>query len=518
MSDVSDHSVPGGAADPPPLLELIDIHKSFGGIRALNGAHLALDEPGIVHGLIGENGSGKSTLLGVLSGQLPPDAGEIRISGVPTSFNGPAAALANGIAMVSQETAVALDLTVAENILLGRRLVRGAAGISWRATKRRAVEILERLQLDYDPDATVRSLRPDQRQMVEIARALSLDSRILILDEPTSSLSDDEVLALFAAIRRLKVASVTTLFVSHRLAELFEICDELTVLRDGQTQGAGAMTGFTRDSLVDLMVGPRKSAELVPRGEWDALPAHTGREVAMTVRDLCVTGAVRDVSFDLHAGEIVGVAGLVGAGRSEMLGAVFGANDRSAGTVSVFGKAVHGTSPRAAIRRGIGFVPPDRKEQGVVLGVGVRDNALMVATCRDGRLRRPRADGREARFRAVAQALNLRYGSEHHLVSTLSGGNQQKVALSKWLIDPPKVLILDEPTRGVDVRAKDDIHGLLRELAGRGMALLVSSSDNEELLALCDRVIVMSRGAVVATVDRQDVDEAQLTSLAGGHS
>jgi ABC-type sugar transport system ATPase subunit len=212
------------------------------------------------------------------------------------------------------------------------------------------------------------------------------------------------------------------------------------------------------------------------------------------------------------------VAGLVGAGRSELLGAIFGARDRSTGTVSVSGQPVRGTSPRASIRQGIGFVPPDRKEQGVILGVGIRDNALMVATCDDGRLRRPRSDERVARFRAVAKSVNLRYGSEKRLVSTLSGGNQQKVALSKWLIETPKVLILDEPTRGVDVRAKDDIHDLLRGLAAQGTALLISSSDNEELLALCNRMIVMSRGAVVATVDRCDVDEAQLTNLAGGHS
>lgn len=249
----------GTATRRPPLLELENVHKRFGGVRALAGARLTVTSAGSVHGLIGENGSGKSTLLGVLSGQLRPDSGIIRIGGEPVSLSSPLAALSHGIAMVSQENAVASDLTVAENILLGRRLVRHRFGISWQATRARAARVLEQLELDYSLDAPVGRLRPDQRQMVEIARALSLESRILILDEPTSSLSDDEVAALFKAIGRLKVAGVSTLFVSHRMAELFEICDDITVLRDGRTQGSGSTSSFTRGSLVELMVGAGKA-------------------------------------------------------------------------------------------------------------------------------------------------------------------------------------------------------------------------------------------------------------------
>jgi ABC-type sugar transport system ATPase subunit len=513
---IVDHT-PEGAAARPPLLSLDAIHKRFGGVRALNGAQLTVRGQGTVHGLIGANGSGKSTLLGILSGQLKPDSGTIRVDGRLTSFSGPVASIACGIAMVSQETAVAPDLTVAENILLGRRLVRRSAGISWRATRARAVQVLGQLGLDYSPDATLRSLRPDQRQMVEIARALSLDSRVLILDEPTSSLSDDEVRALFATIRVLKSAGVSTLFVSHRIAELFEICDEITVLRDGRTQGTGTATAFTPNSLVDLMVGTLEPAPHTREGHSSAGAGRAG-QAALEVRNLSVGGAVKDVTFAVHKGEVVGVAGLVGAGRSELLAAIFGSVERSSGTVRVCGDADRRPSPRLSIRRGIGYVPPDRKDQGLVLAMNVRDNALMAATHRKARLRRPRPEEHERRLQDVAKILKLDYGSETRPVGTLSGGNQQKVVLAKWLMAEVPVLLLDEPTRGVDVAAKRDIHEMLRELAASGTAVLVSSSENDELLTLCDRIIVMSRGSVVRIVNADSADEAQLTNLAGGHS
>jgi ABC-type sugar transport system ATPase subunit len=515
---VPDGPTMDGECERTPLLQLQDIHRRFGGVRALNGARLTLNEPGTVQGLIGENGSGKSTLLGVLSGQLQPDSGRILIDGQATSLTNPRAALDRGIAMVSQENAVALDLTVAENILLGRRLVRRRGAISWQATRNRAADILERLNLDYDPDAPVRTLRPDQRQMVEIARALSLETRVLILDEPTSSLSDDEVVALFAAVRQLKSAGVTTVFVSHRISELFEICDEITVLRDGMTVGSGPKADYSRDSLVELMVGARESA--APRRTHDSRGARTvaQSDVALAVEHLSVEGAVRDVSFDVHAGEVVGIAGLVGAGRSELLEAIFGSRHRSDGVVSVCGDHEPASTPRSSIAKGLGFLPPDRKEQGVLLKMDIRDNALMVLTHRHARLKVPRPGRHESRLRSAAKSLNLRYATDARPVSSLSGGNQQKVALAKWIVDTPRVLLLDEPTRGVDVSSKNDIHAMLRTMAADGSALLVSSSENDELLDLCDRIIVMSRGSVVAVVTVDDVDEAKLTSLAGGHS
>ncbi len=512
-------TVDADVTEAPPLLHVAGVHKRFGGVRALDGADLTLAAPGTVHGLIGENGSGKSTLLGVLSGQLRPDAGTVHIDGRPRTFHDPSSAIAAGIVMVSQEIAVAPDLTVAENILLGRRLVRRGAGISWKATRERAVAVLERLDLDYDPEATVRSLRPDQRQMIEIARALSLQSRVVILDEPTSSLSDDEVGALFSAVRRLKENSVTTLFVSHRMAELFEICDELTVIRDGKTQGAGRADAFTRDSLVDLMVGPARSAlHGVDDPRTRRPPVQPDAAVVLQVTDLSVDGAVRGVSFDVRAGEIVGIAGLVGAGRSELLEAIFGARPRSAGTTTVHGSDACGSSPRGSIGKGVGYLSPDRKQQGLVLSMDVRDNALMVATHSHPRWRRPRPERHGPGLREAARSLNLAYSADPRPVTTLSGGNQQKVALAKWLMASPRVLLLDEPTRGVDVCAKGDIHKLLHAIAANGTALLVSSSENDELLALCSRIIVMSRGSVVAIVDAADVDEAQLANLAGGHS
>jgi ABC-type sugar transport system ATPase subunit len=499
----------------PPLLQLRGVQKSFGPTRALKDANLSIPVPGVVHALIGENGSGKSTLLGVLSGQTRHDTGIVQIEGHSVRFGSPVAALRHGIAMVSQEVAVAPDLSVAENVLLGRGLVRGRTGVSRSASRAKAHEVLERLDFDIDPDVRVRRLRPDQRQMVEIARALTADAKVLILDEPTSSLTDDEVQRLFATVRRLKAQGVAIIFVSHRMQELFEIADDITVLRDGTTVAQGGAGSFTPESLVEAMLGQARPVDQATRSEPASVA--TANPVALRVRALTVTGLVEDFDITLRRGEIVGLAGLVGAGRSEVLEAIFGARAPDAGTLAVDGTPYVPRGPRRAIQRGLALVPADRKTDGLVLAMTGVTNMTMVETHDAPRLMPPARRRGAAAVARLCTALRIAPGAVDVPTARLSGGNQQKVAVAKWLVRRPKVLLLDEPTRGVDVMAKADIHQELRATAAAGSALLVSSSEISELLTLCDRVLVMFRGRVVADVAAADTHESEILKLAGGH-
>jgi ABC-type sugar transport system ATPase subunit len=427
-------------------------------------------------------------------------------------FRDAADAVRHGIAMVSQETAVAEDLTVAENVLLGR-MPRGPRGIDWAAGRRQAAGVLARLGLDYDPRWIVRRLRPDQKQMVEIARALSLDAQVLILDEPTSTLTDDEVTELFAALRELKRRQVAVLFVSHRLEELFRISDDLTVLRDGQTVSAGPASSYTPASLVQAMVGAvdlhGEPVAPVTREGGDARPV-------LAVRGATCPGAFADVDLELRPGEVVGVAGLVGSGRSELLEAVFGARALGGGTIEVHGVARPRMSPRAAIAAGIGYVPWDRKTQGLVLPMSVRHNLTMVAAYRAHRLIPPNTRTERRLATRLAATVRLRAASMSLAVGSLSGGNQQKVVLGKWLGGQPRILLLDEPTRGVDVAAKSEIHTQLRQAAADGLALLVTSAEIPELIDLCDEILVMNRGRVTHRFSKGQATEAAVATAAAG--
>lgn len=498
-----------GTAASAPLLRITGLHKWFGGVHALNDARMTIEKPGVVHALLGQNGSGKSTMLNILSGQIRPDSGTIELEGREVSFRSPPDALEKGISMVSQETALAEHLSVAENILLGRRLVRGTMGIDWKATRKKAREILALLGVDYDPTLEVASLRPDQKQMVEIARALSTEVKILVLDEPTSSLTDEEVRWLFAAIRRLKERGVCVLYVSHRLPEVFEICDELTVLRDGATVAEGSMSDFTPASVVEAMVGTagarggRRGKTISPK-----LPL-------LEIRNLTVAGSLTDVCLEVHEGEIVGLAGLEGSGRRELIEVMFGLRPRTSGSVLMAGSPLEAKKPRDAIRRGIGFVPPDRKFAGVILPMAVIDNLGLPSTSETFRLLDPGRGAVRAESAGVAKLLEIKAALDAP-AWTLSGGNQQKVVLGKWMVRPPRLLLLDEPTRGVDVAAKAEIHRQLREAAGRGIAVLVSSSEYDELLELCDRILVLFRGRIVADLQPEEATEARVAALAGG--
>jgi ABC-type sugar transport system ATPase subunit len=504
----------GAGGVPVPVLRARDVTKHYGGVRALAGANLTITRPGVVHCLAGENGSGKSTLLNVLSGQVRPDDGSMELLGEPLSLGSPSDALRHGIAMVSQETALAPDLSVTENVLLGGRMLRRRGGIDWRASDARAAEVLGRLGAEYDPRRPVRDLRPDERQMVEIARALSMDARVLILDEPTSSLTDDETAALFRTVAQIKREGVSIVFVSHRLPEVMAISDEVTVLRDGRSVSSGPIERYDAATIVEAMVGDR---ELARRPSARAGSAPTGGEAVLQLRDVSTADGLGGVSIDVAAGEIVGLAGLVGSGRSELLEVLFGLRRPLPGaTLLLEGKPFAPASPRAAIAAGLGYVPPDRKTQGLLLDMSVADNISVVSTAWRPRLAAPR---RRDEARAVDEAsdrMRIRAASAHVAAGTLSGGNQQKVALGKWLLQRPRILLLDEPTRGVDVAAKAEIHAQLREAAQRGVAMLVSSSEYDELLAVSDRIVVMFRGRVVGVLPAAEAGESRIAALAGG--
>lgn len=499
---------------PSPLLEVADVHKRYGGAIALRGATLTLARPGRVHCLAGENGSGKSTLLGIISGNVSADAGSLRIDGDAVAFRAPHEALKRGIAMVSQETSIAPHLSVAENILLGRRLVRTARGIDWRATRVRAQQILRQLGLDYDLRAPAGKLAAHERQMIEIARAISVEARILILDEPTSSLSEDEVGSLMRGISALTGRGVAVLFVSHRLPEVFSVCDDITVLRDGQTVASGPIGEFTPESLVDAMIGQRQRPTEAPRSGL----AYGGAAVpVLKVNELSALGCLTDISLQVQPGEIVGLAGLVASGRNELLEAIFGTRLIDSGQLRIQGREYVPRDPRSAMDAGIGYLPPDRKTQGLVVAMSIRDNLSMAAASHVGRLRRPNRRQQTANWHQAKDVMRIRARSEADPVWTLSGGNQQKVALGKWLVRSPSLLLLDEPTRGVDVGAKVDIYVRLRAVADQGVAMLVSSSEYNELLDLCDRVLVLFAGRLTAELDAKQATESDLAAVAGGH-
>jgi ABC-type sugar transport system ATPase subunit len=501
------------------LLELRDIDKRFGGVHALRGANFSVTlSTGVIHGLLGENGSGKSTLLGVLSGQIRPNGGSILIDGEPVTFSGPLIALRHGIAMVAQETAVLPELSVAENIMLGRRLSRTPIGIDWRNVRRRSAEVLQRLNLDYDPDCLVAKLRPDQQQMVEIARVLATDARILILDEPTSSLTDDQASALFTVIRRLRTQGVATIFVSHRLDEVMGLVDELTILRDGVTVCSAPIAEFTPDRIIEEMVGKGLLSERRSGASAAIRGVDRSGTPALRVRNLSVPKRVHDVDIEVWPGEIVGLAGLVGAGRSEMLEAIFGAVPRGTGIVELFGKVIDSNEPRSTIAAGLGYLPPDRKTQGLVLSMTVRENLTMVSSLDRPRISLPRIAVEKAAMDRAVTSMHLVAASPNVAAATLSGGNQQKVALGKWLAKQPKCLLLDEPTRGVDAAAKEEIHRILRDSTATGLAMLVSSSEYDELLEICDRILVAFRGRLVASLSRNEADQATIARFAGGYS
>jgi ABC-type sugar transport system ATPase subunit len=497
-----------------PLLEARKIVKTFGQTRALVDANLTL-LPGHAHALLGANGAGKSTLSRVISGQIGRDSGEILLGGRAFDFRTPREALNAGVAMVMQETSLAPDLSVVENIFLPDLGRRGR--LSLAARRRRAGEILAELGQERAVrlDAEVRDLSVAQRQIVEIAKALALNSNLIIFDEPTASLSPSEVERLFDVIARLKAADRAIAFVSHRLEEVFAVSDEITVMREGRTVAASRPTeSLSQTELVRLMVGRDLGAIYAAPVEVRPRP---GAPI-LSVRNLRSPPAVRDVTFDVHRGEIMGLGGLVGAGRSETVETLFGLRSRASGEVFFDGRPFRPRSPNAAIQAGIGFVAEDRRRQSIVPDLSVRENLLLGHLgARRGFLLGYR--GMEARIRDLAARLDLPADrlNDPNLLD-FSGGMQQKIIIARWLLLDPKVLILDEPTKGVDIGTRAAIYSILRDIAARGTAVVIVSSEFEELLGLTHRVVVISDGLSIADVPSAYLDEAKLTLLAAPRS
>jgi rhamnose transport system ATP-binding protein len=486
------------------------VNKSFGAVRALRDVSLQL-YAGEAHALAGENGAGKSTLIKALAGVHRPDSGTILLDGRPVVFHGPADARDAGVAVIYQEPTLFPDLSIAENIFVGRQPRHSFGRVDHKAVRRATAALFERLGVHLDPDRPSRGLSIADQQLVEIAKALSFDARVLIMDEPTAALTGAEVARLFNVVKTLREGGAAVLFISHRLEEVFTLCQRVTTLRDGAWISSEPVSGLTEEDLVRRMVG-RDLDELYPKQDSEV------GAVALSVRRLTREGVFTDVSFDVRHGEIVGLAGLVGAGRSEVARAVFGVDRWDAGEVHVDGKPLKTGAPSLAMAAGLALVPEDRRAQGLVMEMSIARN-INLTGLREARRMGVMSRGAE-RSRAVdwAVRLQVKYARLADLVGTLSGGNQQKVVLAKWLATNPRVLIVDEPTRGIDVGTKAEVHRLLSELAAGGMAVLMISSDLPEILGMADRVLVMHEGRLAAELSRDEATEESVMEAATGRT
>lgn len=488
-------------------LEMRGISKSFPGVRALSDVDLEVGA-GEVHAIVGENGAGKSTLMKILAGVYQPDEGTIRLNGEAVRISGPIDARKRGIGMVYQELNLVPDLTVAENISLGATPSRFGM-VQRRKLHDDAVAVLDALDARISPTARLGSLTVSQQQLVEIAKAYALRPSIIVLDEPTSSLSEHESQALFQVVRRMREDGIAIIYISHRLREVLDLADRVTVLRDGRQIETRDAAGLTAGEMIRLMVG-RELTDVFPK-----LEVPIGDPV-LEVTGLTRTGAFADVSFSVRAGEIVGLAGLVGAGRTEVARAIFGLDRAQSGSVHVGGEPVQARTPAAGVAAGIAYVPEDRKRDGIIPSASIKDNISLPVLGRlssGGWIHR----AKEAQLATdQVSALGVSPPVIDRPVDTLSGGNQQKVVIAKWLAAKPRVLILDEPTRGVDVGAKADIHKIIGELAAAGTAILLISSELTEVLAVSDRIFVLHEGTVSAQFDRAEATETNVMHAATG--
>ncbi|MBI3863109.1 MAG: sugar ABC transporter ATP-binding protein [Planctomycetia bacterium] len=493
-----------------PILKLAGIHKSFGGVQALCDVSFDL-LPGEVHALIGENGAGKSTLVKIITGAHQPDAGTIELAGQQVEDLDPQRARGLGIAAIYQQPALFPDLSVAENIAFGLEPPGFWRRVRWPARRARAEKVLEEVGAQLDPDAAAGTLTMPQQQLVEIAKAVSFDARVLILDEPTASLSDGETEHLFSVIRRLKAQGVGMIYISHRLDELPQIADRVTAFRDGRYVGTAQVAGTSRGELIRMMVGRELSAVFPKTSVPAGAPLLEARGLSSRAE------GVLGIDLTVRAGEIVGLAGLVGAGRTELARVLFGLSPADAGSILFRGKPITIDSPGAASALGIAYVPEDRRRHGVILDLPVSANATLAhlpALSRWGLLdfaaERRLADDFVSRLAVKTPSIDVPVGQ-------LSGGNQQKVALVRWLATEPSLLILDEPTQGIDVGSKAEIHRLMCELAARGLGILMISSELPEILGMSDRIVVMHAGTIVGELNRAEATQERVLELALGH-
>ncbi len=501
-------SVPAADPDPTPVLALDGITKTFPGVKALSKVRLAL-YPGQVTALIGENGAGKSTLVKVLTGIYQPDGGAIRVDGKEVSFAGAQAAADAGITAIHQETVLFDELSVAENIFLGHA-PRGRFGlIDWAEMSRRAAEILKSVGAEIDPDHKLRDLGIANKHLVAISRALSIDARVVVMDEPTAALSHKEIHELYELVETLKAQGKAILFISHKFDEVFRIADRYTVFRDGQFVGEGQIDAVDEAALVKMMVG-RDVSQIFPERQ-----SHIG-EVVLDVAAMSHPTEFADIGFTLRRGEILGFYGLVGAGRSEFMQALFGITRPSAGQVTIDGDATALTSPAEAVDAGIVYVPEDRGAQGAITALPIFQNVTLPSLRRTSRSGFIRLAEEFSLAREYTSRLDLRAASLDTAVGNLSGGNQQKVVIAKWLATKPKVIILDEPTKGIDIGSKAAVHAFMAELAAQGLAVIMVSSEIPEVLGMSDRVIIMREGRMVAELDRAEMTPETLVRHAAG--
>ena len=498
---------PAGAVRSGPAIEMLGIGKRVPGVLALEDVDLTL-EPGKVHALMGENGAGKSTLIKILAGVYQKDVGTIRIGGVETDLRSPRDALKQGIKVVFQEIALISEFTVAENIFLEEYPVNRVGSIDWSAIRKDAAALFDRIGFNVDPAAKVGDLPVSQQQMVEIARALAHEARIVVMDEPTSSLTPNEVALLFGVIRRLTSLGIAVLYVSHKLDEIFEIADTVTVLRDGRHISTKSIKEHTNDILIQDMIG-RRIENLFPRSRNNAR-----EEVVISVEDVSTDAKLRNVSFEARAGEVLGFFGLMGAGRSELAKAIVGFDPIRSGRITVGDKPLRPHNTRTGVSLGIGLLTEDRKGEGLMLELPVLQNTSL-ASLEDFAKAGFVDEGRERsavqsfvdRFRVKTPGLNQQ-------IKYLSGGNQQKVLLARWLMRGLKVIVVDEPTRGIDVGAKSEIFALIDRLAAEGLAVIMMTSEMPELLGLSDRIAVMAEGRITATMSRDEATQEKILNAA----
>lgn len=500
-----------------PLLEADGISKSFPGVRALDSVNIRVFK-GRLTALLGENGAGKSTLMNILAGVFPPDEGTIKLEGRPVTFHNTREAQNAGVAIIFQELNLVPQLTVAENIFLGREPLTRIGTIDYSRMNRETNELLTELECDVSPQTQVRRLRVGQQQVVEIAKALALKARIIIMDEPTSAITEQEIAVLFRLIKRLKASGTGLIYITHKLEELFEIADEATVFRDGKYIGNRPLQDLDRAAMIQMMVG-RELQDLYPKS------LHQHGEEVLTVKNLSLNSSefgagkiVEDINFKLRRGEVLGIFGLMGAGRTELLETIFGLHSgRSSGTITINGKPCRIRSPRQAIRAGIALAPEDRKGHGLVLKMNVGENTTLSSIHRCERIGFISDSKEQQVVGDFVDRLAIKTPSLRQIIRNLSGGNQQKVVLAKWLATNPQILLLDEPTRGIDINAKKEIYRLIDELTKSGLAVIMVSSELPEVLAISDRILVMCEGRKTQEFSRDEASEENIMEAALPH-
>jgi inositol transport system ATP-binding protein len=495
------------AANSEFLLQVEGVRKEFPGVVALDDVSFRL-KPGTVHALMGENGAGKSTLMKIIAGIYRPDSGSFHLRGKDIQLASPLDALENGIAMIHQELNLMPFMTVAENIWIRREPKTVIGFVDHAELHRKTASLFEKLNINIDPEIEVRDLSVANRQMVEIAKAVSYESDVLIMDEPTSALTEKEVTHLFEIIRGLKAQGKGIVYITHKMNELFEIADEVSVFRDGRYIGTHPAANVTRDDIIHMMVG-REITQMFPK---EVVPIG---EVHLSVRNLSLKGVFHDVSFDVRAGEILGVAGLVGSGRSNVAETIFGVTPATTGEIWIKGQKVAIDRPGTAMKNGMAFLTEDRKETGCFLILDVLEN-MQIAILNQGFVKAGFVAEAEVARKCdeMKDALRVKTPDMHERVENLSGGNQQKVLIGRWLLTHPRILILDEPTRGIDVGAKAEIHKLITRLAGDGVAVIMISSEMPEILGMSDRIMVMHEGRVTGFLDRAEATQVKIMELA----